>query len=64
MRNLDRIRVMPVEELAEMFISYNSLCRVWLFNGDPDCESYDSKEKAINACIDWLNKEWTFKWRK
>lgn len=57
MRNLDMIRIMPVEELAELLICYNSICRVWFFNGDPNDNPYDSKEDAVNACIDWLNEE-------
>ena len=64
MRNLDRIRVMPVEELVEMFIFYNSLCNVWFFNGDPEGKSYDSKEEAVNACINWFNEKWVIEWRK
>lgn len=55
MRNLDMIRIMPVKELVELLICYNSFCRVWFFNGDP----YGSKEEAVNACIDWLNERWT-----
>lgn len=64
MRNLDMIRIMPVKELAELLICYNSICRAWFFNGDPEDKSYDSKEEAVNECIDWLNKEWTSEWRK
>ena len=64
MRNLDMIRIMPVKDLAEMFVSYNYVCNVWFFNGDPNGNPYDSKEEAVNACIDWLNKEWTSEWRK
>ena len=57
MRNLDMIRIMPVEELAELLICYNSIYRVWFFNGNPNDNPYDSKEEAVNACIDWLNEE-------
>lgn len=64
MRNLDMIRIMPVKELAELLICYNSICNVWFFNGDSEDKSYDSKEEAVNACIDWLNKEWIIEWRK
>ena len=64
MRNLDMIRIMPVKELAELLICYNSICRVWFFNGDPNDNPYDSKEEAVNACINWLNEERTSEWKK
>lgn len=64
MRNLDMIRIMPVKELAEMFVFYNYICNVWFFNGDPEDKSYDSKEEAVDACINWLNEKWVIEWIK
>ena len=64
MRNLDMIRLMPVEDLAEIFVSYSYVYNVWFFNGDPEGKAYDSKEEAVNACICWLNEKWVIEWRK
>lgn len=51
MRNLDMIKLMPVKDLAEMFVSYNYVCNVWFFNGDPEDKSFDSKEEAIEDAL-------------
>ena len=68
MRNLDRLRVMPVSELAEYLVRLDikpsadildeNLCLagnlVW---ESPSKKHFKYRDDAINDCIQWLNKE-------
>lgn len=69
MRNLDRIRLMSVEELAPLLINsiwvsenfnYNqehvSLRKVEWFS--PSGQKFDTKKEALEDCVGWLNSEY------
>ena len=63
MRNLDRLRIMPVEDLAEYLVTKtqdkagiptNYFIFVW---ESPSGQKFIYRSDAINDCVKWLNKE-------
>lgn len=68
MRNLDRLRIMPVSELAEYLVRLDikstasildeNLCLagnlVWQ---SPSKKHFKHRDEAIENCIKWLNEE-------
>lgn len=68
MRNLDRLRIMPVEDLAEFLVRLDikstadildeNLCLagnfVWR---SPSKQHFECRDEAIKDCIQWLNEE-------
>lgn len=68
MRNLDSLRIMPVSELAEYLVRLDikstadildeNLCLagnlVWQ---SPSKKHFESRDEAIEDCIQWLNEE-------
>ena len=68
MRNLDRLRIMPVEDLAEFMVRLDlksttdildeNLCLagnlVWR---SPSKKHFEHRDEAIDDCVKWLNEE-------
>ena len=68
MRNLDRLRIMPVEDFAEFLVRLDikstadildeNLCLagnlVWQ---SPSKKHFEYRDEAIEDCIKWLNEE-------
>lgn len=68
MRNLDRLRIMPVEDLAEFLVRLDlksttdildeNLCLagnlVWR---SPSKKHFEYRNDAIDDCVKWLNEE-------
>ena len=68
MRNLDILRVMPVEDLAEFLVRLDikstanivdeSLCLAGNFVWQsPSRKHFKHRDEAIEDCIQWLNEE-------
>lgn len=68
MRNLDRLRIMPVEDLAEFLVRLDikstadildeNLCLAGnLIWESPSKKHFEYRGDAINDCIKWLNEE-------
>lgn len=68
MRNLDILRVMPVEDLAEFLVRLDlkpsadildeKLCLAGnLAWQSPSKKHFEHRDDAIDDCIQWLNKE-------
>lgn len=55
MRNIDRIRVMPVAELAHLLVRTDYIYDESVYVSPEGCMSY-SFEEALEETIEWLNK--------
>ena len=68
MRNLDKLRVMPVEDLAEFLVRLDIKSTANILNENlclagnlvwesPSKKHFEYKDDAIDDCVKWLNKE-------
>ena len=68
MRNLDRLRIMPVDQLAEFLVRLDikstsdildeNLCLAGnLIWESPSKKHFEYRDEAIEDCIKWLNEE-------
>lgn len=62
MRNLDILRVMPVEDLAEFLVRLDIKSTANILAGNfvwqsPSRKHFKHRDEAIEDCIQWLNEE-------
>ncbi|MFQ7518314.1 MAG: hypothetical protein ACLRMG_01135 [Clostridium sp.] len=62
MRNIDILRVMPVEDLAEFLVRLDIKSTANILAGNlvwesPSKKHFEYKDDAIDDCVKWLNKE-------
>lgn len=68
MRNLDRLRIMPVNELAEYLVRLDIKSTADIFDENlclagnlvwqsPSKKHFEYRDEAIEDCIKWLNEE-------
>lgn len=57
MRNIDRLRVMSLEEIAPYLVHRTMINKseVWC---SPSGYTFSNQDAAIDNCIRWLNKEY------
>ena len=57
MRNIDRLRVMSLEEIAPYLVHKTMIneSEVWY---SPSGYTFSNKDAAIDNCIHWLDKEY------
>lgn len=59
MRNLDKLRLMPVEDLVPLLVhktGNGSYC-------SPSGKAYPAYKDAANDCVNWLNADVCLIWR-
>ena len=57
MRNIDRLRVMSLEELAPYLVHWTVIDKSQ-FWGSPNGFIFNNQDAAIENCIHWLDKEY------
>lgn len=57
MRNIDRLRVMSLEELAPYLVHRTMINKSEVWRIPSGC-TFSNKEAAIENCIHWLDKEY------